>query len=63
MSIEITDKFKPKNNGTFTLMDAEDIAYKEGRLPDYLFVCLTQDEYDDLKSSNKLNDHTPYIII
>ena len=63
MSIGITDKFKPKNNGSFALMDAEDIAYENGRLPDYLFKCLTQDEYDDLMKKGELNDNTPYIII
>lgn len=63
MSIEVTDKFKPINNRNFPIMDAEDIAYKDGKLPDYLFVCLTQDEYDYRMANNKLNENTPYIII
>lgn len=63
MSIGITDKFKPKNNGSFALMDAEDIAYENGRLPDFLFKCLTEDEYNALKEAGQLNETTPYLII
>jgi hypothetical protein len=63
MAIELISKVKPKNNGTFAIADAEDIAYKEGRLPDYLPLCMTQDEYDSLKAAGKLNDNTPYLIV
>lgn len=31
MSIPITDKFKPRNNGGFPLMDAEDVLMPDGR--------------------------------
>lgn len=63
MAIELISKIKPKNNGDFAIVDAEDIAYKEGRLSDYMFEALTQKEYDDRKASGRLNTNTPYLII
>lgn len=51
MSIPITDKFKPKNNGGFPLMDAEDVLMPDGnRLSDVvtMFVGYVQ-EYVDAK--------------
>lgn len=63
MAIELISKIKPKNNGNFPLVDAEDIAYDNGRLPDFLFKCLTEDEYNALKAAGKLSEKTPYLII
>ena len=63
MAIELISKIKPKNNGNFPLVDAEDIAYADGRLPDYMFKCLTEEEYTALKASGQLNANTPYLII
>lgn len=63
MPIYLIDKVKPKNNGSFAMADAEDIAYKNGRLPDYMPVALTQAEYDALDADNKLCETTPYLII
>ena len=63
MAIELISKIKPKNNGDFALVDAEDIEYEGGRLPDYLFKPLTEDEYRTLKASGELNENTPYLII
>lgn len=63
MAIELISKIKPKNNGNFPLVDAEDIAYEDGRLPDYMFKCLTEEEYNTLKASGQLNANTPYLII
>lgn len=63
MAIELIAKIKPKNNGGFPLVDAIDIEYKEGRLTDYMPIALTQEEYNALKDSGKLNPKTPYLII
>lgn len=63
MSIPITDKFKPKGAGGYPLMDAEDVEYKGGRLPDYLPEPLTQAEYNALAAAGKLNPVTPYLIV
>lgn len=63
MAIGITDKLKPKNNAKFAIIDAQDVEYKNGRLPDFLFNCLTQEEYDALKTNGQLNENTPYLII
>ncbi len=36
MAIELIDKIKPKNNGTFAMVDAEDVAMPDGtRLSEY----------------------------
>ena len=63
MAIEITGKLKPKGVSGFSLMDAEDIEYKNGRLPDFLFQCLTEEEYRKLEADGKLSETTPYLII
>ena len=42
---------------------AEQIAYKEGTLSDYIPVYLTQDEYDALVTSGKVNENAPYLIV
>lgn len=62
MPIPLIDKIKPKNDGNFALVDAEDIEYKEGRLPEYLPVFLTQEEYDALLAAGEINENTPYFI-
>lgn len=49
MAIELIAKIKPKNNGSFAMVDAEDVETPDGgRLLDYLPVILTQSEYDTL---------------
>lgn len=63
MAIELISKIKPKNNGTFPLVDAIDIEYKDGRITDYMPVYLTEEEYNALKVAGKLNPKTPYFII
>ena len=63
MPIPITDKFKPKGAGGFSLMDAEDIDFRDGRLTDYMPVILTQVEYDAMEAAETLNPLTPYLIV
>lgn len=63
MAIELISKIKPKNNGNFPLVDAEDIAFEDGRLSDYMFVALTLEEYNKRKANNTLKENTPYLII
>ena len=63
MAIELISKIKPKNNGNFPIVDAEDIAYNGGRLPDFLFVTVTETEYNRLKASGLLKSNTPYLIV
>jgi hypothetical protein len=48
-NIELIAKIKPADNGTFPLVDAEDVAFQSGRLPEFLFVPLTQEEYNRKK--------------
>lgn len=62
MAIELIAKIKPKNGGSFAMVDAEDVAYKDGRLIDYMPVCLTQEEYDALVADGNINENTPYLI-
>ena len=43
MSVEIIDKIKPKNNGTFPLVDASDVEMPDGsRLSDHNFMDVSQ---------------------
>lgn len=63
MAIELISKIKPKNNGDFAIADACDVAYKDGRLTDYMPECVTQEEYDSLKASNQIKANTPYLIV
>lgn len=62
MPIQLIDKIKPKNNGDFALVDAEDIAYKEGRLDEYMPVVISKDDYEILKKTPDYNPKTPYLI-
>lgn len=63
MAIELIDEIKPKNNGDFHMVRAEYVAYGDGRLPDYMPICLSQEEYDALKAADNLNPLTPYLIV
>ena len=63
MPIPLIDKIEPKNNGDFPMVDAKHVAYKEGRLPDYMPVPVTQEEYDALVKAGEINENTPYLIV
>lgn len=63
MPLRIKDKLKPDKDGLFPLVDAEDIEYKDARLPDFLFQPITQEDYNKLKAANELNENTPYLIV
>ena len=62
MPIGITDKFKPKNNADIPLMDAEDIAFREGRLSEYIPVVIEAKQFEQLKKSDEYNLKTPYLV-
>lgn len=63
MALKIFDKIKPSIDNAFPVVDAEDVGYKEGRLSEFMPVCVTQAEYDALKEEQKLNANTPYLIV
>ena len=63
MPIFIIDKIKPKNNGKYPIADAEDVAFKEGRIPDYMPEAVTQAEYEALEAAGKIIETKPYLII
>lgn len=62
MSIELIDKIKPKNGGSFPIVEAEDVAYQGKRIPDFLPVVITQEEYDALVAAGTVNEDTLYFI-
>ena len=62
MPVYLIDKIKPKNDGDFAMVDAEDFAYQDGRLSDYMPVCMTQEEYNALVAAGKASETTPYLI-
>lgn len=59
MPVFMTDKFKPKNNQNFALMDAEDIAFRDGKLNEYMPVVISKADYDALPEKNP---KTPYLV-
>lgn len=68
-SIELIGGLKPKNNGSFPLMEAKDIQVdSEGtRLDDALnsintSVILTLAEYQELENNGQLKENTSYIV-
>lgn len=63
MPIFLIDKVKPKNNGSFAIADAGDVAFKEGRISDYMPEAVTQEKYDALEASGQLIATKPYLII
>jgi hypothetical protein len=63
MPIFIIAPLKQKNNGKFPIADAEDVAFKEGRIPDYMPEAVTQAEYEALEAAGKIIETKPYLII
>lgn len=68
-SIELIGGLKPKNNGSFPLMDAKDIQVDDtGKRLDAALadigtsVILTLAEYQVLKNSGQLKETTSYIV-
>ena len=55
MSIEVIDKIKQKNGGTFKLMDAKDIAIEDTDIEDYVKKLKEGTEENELKYTQKLN--------
>lgn len=62
MAIELIDKIKPKNGGSFPMVDAEDVACGDGRLPDFLPVVVSQEEYDQMVADGTVNENTLYFV-
>jgi hypothetical protein len=64
MAIELISKIKPKNNGTFAMVDASDVEMPDGsRLSDMIFKTITEEEYEALKNAGELNETTLYMIV
>lgn len=63
MPIFLIDKVKPKNNGSFAIADAVDVAFKEGRISDYMPEAVTQAEYEALEAAGQIVETKPYLII
>lgn len=52
----------PDKNGN-ALVEAKHITYKDGKLPDYMPVAVTQEEYDKMVADGTINERTPYLIV
>ena len=63
MPIFLIDKIKPKGGGNFAMADAEDIAFKDGRIDAYMPEAVTQAQYNELEKAGKLVATKPYLII
>ena len=55
MSIPITDKFKPRNNGTFPLVDAEDVLMPDGTRLSDLDTSAGKDGKDGVSATHSWN--------
>lgn len=70
MAIPLIDKIKPKNGGTFPMVDAEDVLMPDGsrlsNIDSYIggmFVSLSQDEYDALVAAGTVEEGKYYMIV
>lgn len=70
MAIELISKIKPKNGGTFPMVDAEDVLMPDGsrlsNIDSYIggmFVSLTQSEYDALVAAGTVDANKYYLIV
>lgn len=64
MAIELISKIKPKNNGTFAIVDAVDVEMPDGRrLSEMVFTVKTQEEYDALVEAGEVDETTLYMIV
>lgn len=63
--IPLIDKIKPKNNGTFPLVDAVDVLMPDGtRLSEYTpFIPMTQADYDALVTAGTADESKYYVIV
>lgn len=65
MAIELIDKIKPKNNGSFAMVDAGDVEMEDGtRLPDAIpkIQTVTKDEYNALVEAGEDDPDVYYMI-
>lgn len=63
MAIELIDKIKPKNNGSFAMVDAVDVELPNGeRLTSVLPVFVTEEEYAAMEAAGAINPNIPYYI-
>lgn len=69
MAIELIGTIKPKNNGKFPMVEAEDVLIDQNgtRLPRALElltpIYLTQDEYDALETAGTVQPDREYRIV
>ena len=64
MAIEMIGKMKPKNSGTFALVDAADVEMPDGsRLSDMIFKAVTEEEYEALVEAGEVDETTLYMIV
>lgn len=63
MAIYLIDKIKPKNGGSFPMVDAEDVLLPDGtRLTSILPVFVTEEEYAAMEKAGTINQDTTYFI-
>ena len=68
MAIELIDKVKPKNNGSFAMVDACDVEMPDGTRLDVAIAAITpvvrtQSEYDALVSAGAVEPDTLYLVL
>lgn len=62
MPIFIIAPLKQKNGSDFPIVDAVDVAFKEGRLTDYMPEAMSKEAYEELKAAGKVIMTKPYLI-
>lgn len=63
MALPLADKIKPKNGGTFALVDAADVELPDGgRLTDVLPVFVSEEEYAAMEKAGTIDPNVSYYI-
>ena len=63
MALPLADKIKPKNGGTFALVDAADVELPGGgRLTDVLPVFVSEEEYAAMEKAGTIDPNVSYYI-
>lgn len=63
MAIQLIDKIKPKNNGSFPMVDAEDVELPDGRrLTSVLPVFVTEEEYNAMEAAGTVDPNISYYV-
>lgn len=62
MAVEVHGTIKPKNNGTFPVVMAENVEHQGQPLTNFIPVLITQEDYNSLVEADEVDPDLLYFI-